>query len=126
MNIHNDCEEVGWLSKEIIDKLNINNIDINTPIYLGKSNITHMMISHPDDYKKYGNSISNIINSPDYGYLSKKDNSIELIKEFKVDNEYVRVALRISNNNVLYARTLFIVSKIKMLLYLKNKKMIKF
>ena len=48
-----------------------------------------------------------IINSPDYFGKNPLDNSIELVKEFKVDGtNYVKVALRISNSGVLFARTL--------------------
>ena len=42
----NKIKEIGWLSKNIIDKLNITDISINTPIYLGPSNINHMLNSH--------------------------------------------------------------------------------
>ena len=49
-----------------------------------------------------------IINSPDYFGKNPLDNSIELVKEFKVDGtKYVKVALRISNSEVLFARTLY-------------------
>ncbi|WP_246829769.1 MULTISPECIES: hypothetical protein [Fusobacterium] len=44
-----------------------------------------------------------IINSPDYFGKNPLDNSIELVKEFKVDGtNYVKVALRISNSGVLF------------------------
>lgn len=41
-----------------------------------------------------------IINSPDYFGKNPLDNSIELVKEFKVDGtNYVKVALRISKRS---------------------------
>ena len=89
----NSAKEVGWLSSQIINKLGISNIPINSPIYLGSSNIKHMQTSHPEDYNKYKDSISEIINSPDYGYLNSSDNSIELIKDFTSNGEHVRIAM---------------------------------
>ena len=118
--------EVGWLSKNIIDKLNITNIPVNTPIYLGPTNVNHMLNSHPSDYNKYKDYISEIINTPDYGYLNSKDNSIELIKDFINEREHVRVAIRISNNKQLFLRTLFTITDNKLKNYINNKKLIIF
>lgn len=118
--------EVGWLSKNIIDKLNITNIPVNTPIYLGPSNINHMLNSHPSDYNKYKDYISEIINTPNYGYLNSKDNSIELIKDFINEWEHVRAAIRISNNKQLFLRTLFTITDKKLKNYINHKKLIVF
>lgn len=122
----NKVIEVGWLSKNIIDKLNITSIPVNTSIYLGPSNIKHMLNSHPTDYNKYKNNISEIINTPDYGYLNLNDNSIELIKDFLNEGEHVRVAIRISNNKQLFLRTLFIITDNKLQSYINSKKLIIF
>ena len=122
----NKIKEIGWLSKNIIDKLNITDISINTPIYLGPSNINHMINSHPADYNKYKNNISEIINTPDYGYLNSSDNSIELIKDFIDEGKHVRAAIRISNNKQLFLRTLFTITDNKLQNYINSKKLVIF
>ena len=62
-----------------------------------------------------------IINSPDYFGKNPLDNSIELVKEFKVDGtKYVKVALRISNSEVLFARTLYKLNSSKFLYQLSK------
>ena len=122
----NKIKEIGWLSKNIIDKLNITDISINTPIYLGPSNINHMLNSHPTDYNKYKNNISEIINTPDYGYLNSSDNSIELIKDFIDEGKHVRAAIRISNNKQLFLRTLFTITDNKLQNYINSKKLVIF
>ena len=102
--------QVGIITQEIITILGINNITPNTPILLGDTNIQHMQTSHPADYKKYGNHITNILCSPDYVGLNKKDNSLEYVKEFKIENEFVKVAVRISLNGNLFARSIYILN----------------
>ena len=120
-----ETKEIGWLSSQIIDKLGITNIPVNTPIYIGQSNVKHMQSAHPDDYNKYKDNISEIINSPDYGYLNSSDNSIELIKDFIENGEHVRAAIRISNNNKLFLRTLFTITDKKLENYINSKKLVK-
>ena len=124
--MNDNSKEVGWLSKQVIDKLGISGIPINTPIFIGSSNIKHMLTTHPVDYNKYKDNISEIINNPDYGYLNVSDNSIELIKDFVNNSEHVRTAIRISNNNKLFLRTLFTITDKKLKNYIKSKKLIKF
>lgn len=102
---------VGTVSERIVSLLELDNTLVNTPIYLGQSNIEHMKLRHPDDYSKYGSDISIIINNADYVGINHKDNSIEYVKEYKVDNEYVKVAVRISTKGAnLYARSLYILN----------------
>ncbi len=81
-----------------------------TGIYLGETNILHMKTSHPDDYAKYKDELSNILNHPDYVGINPKDNSIEYVKEFLVENEYVKVAVRISTKGQYYARSLYVLN----------------
>ena len=121
----NKIKEIGWLSQNIITKLGITNIPVNTPIYIGPSNIHHMQSSHLNDYNTYKDKISEIINTPDYGYLNAKDNSIELIKDFIENGTHVRAAIRISNNNQLFLRTLFTITDSKLENYKNSKKLIK-
>ncbi|WP_241761541.1 hypothetical protein [Fusobacterium nucleatum] len=60
-------------------------------------------------------------NSPDYFGKNPLDNSIELVKEFKIDeNIYIKVAIRISNSNILFARTLYKLNSSKFLYQLSK------
>lgn len=82
----------------------------NQDILLGSTNISHMQKKHPQDYAKYGQYIPQILSNPDYVGSNPKDNSIEYVKEFKVDGEYVKVAVRVSNSGKLYARTVYVLN----------------
>lgn len=102
--------QVGTITQDIINVLGITNIKPNTPILLGDTNIKHMQTSHPADYQKYSSHIVNILYSPDYVGVNKKDNSLEYVKEFKIDNEFVKVAVRISLNGNVFARSMYILN----------------
>ncbi len=103
-------QTVGKLSDKIIQKLHLNNIE-DRNIYLGESNIEHMKNDHPQDFLKYGAEIPNILDQPDYIRKNPKDDSIEYVKEYQTDNDFVKVAVRVSNGNRLYARTLYILNR---------------
>ncbi len=100
---------VGSISLEIQKLLNLNITDDNR-IYMGDTNITHMQSSHPADYAKYKGEITNILTAPDYVGINPTDNSIEYVKEFQIDNEFVKVAVRISSGNKYYARSIYILN----------------
>lgn len=104
------AEQVGTITQNIINTLGLTNIKPNTPILLGNTNIQHMQTSHPTDYQKYGSHLKNILSSPDYVGVNKKDNSIEYVKEFKIENEFVKVAVRISLNGNVFARSIYILN----------------
>lgn len=89
-------------------------------IYLGETNILHMKTSHPDDYIKYKDEIPNILNSPDYVGINPKDNSIEYVKVFFEENEYVKVAIRISGKGKYYARSLYVLNNRRTESYIKK------
>ena len=76
-------------------------------VFLGSSNIMHMKSSHPQDYLLYHSYIQEIVFSPDYACINSKDGSIELVKEFKIGLEYVKLAIRLSSSGTLYARSLY-------------------
>ncbi|MGM9649958.1 MAG: PBECR2 nuclease fold domain-containing protein [Butyricicoccaceae bacterium] len=100
---------VGTISAQVIALLGLN-IPDNTPIFLGDSNVEHMQSRHPKDFEKYGCHISDILKSPDYVARNPKDQSIEYVKEYKIDEEYVKVAVRISNSGTFYARSLYVLN----------------
>jgi hypothetical protein len=102
--------KVGRITETIIKLLNLS-VAADTPVYIGQSNITHMKTSHPDYFNKYGDLISEIINNPDYVGLNNKDGSIEYVKEITVDNEFVKVAVRVSTNDKYFARSIYALNK---------------
>lgn len=104
-----DSKQVGTLQSSVIEALGLTE-KMGTPIYLGKSNIEHMKSSHPADYEKYGGQIHLILEEPDYVGINPKDSSIEYVKEFFVNNEYVKVAVRVSVNGTYFARSLYVLN----------------
>ncbi len=100
---------IARLSDDVLSLLNIPPPQ-DKNVYIGATNIQHMQSSHPADYQKYHSDISLIIEHPDYVGLNKKDNSIEFVKEYLVDNEFVKVAVRISSSNRYYARSIYILN----------------
>ena len=102
-------KQVGKIDKKLIKILNLG-ISADTPILLGDSNIRHMQSSHPADYKKYGGHIGDILKNPDYVGINKKDGSLEYVKEYVVDNEFVKVAVRVSTNGSYFARSIYVLN----------------
>ena len=43
--------------------------------------------------------------------LNAKDGSIEYIKEYRIDDEYVKVAVRVSDNDKYFARSIYVLNK---------------
>lgn len=104
------AEQVGSINSNVISALSLP-IQPGTPIYLGDSNINHMKNRHPAEYQKYGADIPSILSSPDYVGVNKGDGSIEYVKEYKIDDEFVKVALRVSGSGKYFARSLYILNK---------------
>ena len=79
-----------------------------------------MNLKHPADYTKYGKDIAAIIALPDYVGVSSKDGSIEYVKEYGTDGEFVKVAVRVSNNDVLFVRSLYGVNRSKIYKFIES------
>jgi len=79
-------------------------------IYFGQTNLNHMRTSHPEDFEKYGADLKNILACPDYVGQNPTDGSIEYVKEFLTDGEYVKVAVRLAQTDRYYARSLYILN----------------
>lgn len=118
-------KQIGKVTQKIIKILGLE-YEEEQPIFIGEANIKHMKEEHPEDFKKYGANIEDIIKNPTYLARNEKKKSIEFIKEYKVDNEYVLVAVRVSNNNVHFARTMYIMADEKVEKYFKHKYFYKF
>lgn len=78
-----------------------------------------MKSDHPEAFEKYGNKIKNILSTPDYVRIST-NNSIEYVKEFIVNGEYVKVAVRLSGGKRYYARTLYILNSGRVENFIQN------
>lgn len=112
-------KQIGKVDKRVIELLNLY-IEEGLPIILGDSNIEHMKRQHLEDYNKYGDDIEEIINNPTYVAKNPNQGSIEYIKEYKIDNDFVLVAVRISNKGTMFAKTLFRMTERKKNIYLKK------
>ena len=99
--------KIGVISEQVSDILG-NPEEAGKKIYIGEGNIAHMKNRHPADYQKYGDYIEYIISTPDFVGINPKDQSIEYVKEFSVDDEFVKVAVRVSSGGQYYARTLYV------------------
>lgn len=108
---------IGIINEKIITLLGLQ-IEANTPIMIGASNIEHMKNKHPDDYNKYKDEIKNILDNPDYIGCNPSDGSIEYVKEYLIDNEYVKVAVRVSSKNKYYARTIYTLNNNRVINYI--------
>lgn len=102
-------QEVGKLSERVITLLG-SSLQGDQPIYLGPSNIAHMQSRHPVDYAKYGQYIPIILAHPDYVGQNPSDGSIEYVKNFQINGEYVKVAVRLSGGGTLFARSLYVLN----------------
>ena len=83
-------------------------IAVGTPIYIGPTNVEHMEREHPYEFELFFNFIPKIISEPDFVGQNPKDGSIEYIKSFPTNaGQYLKLAVRISNDNFLFARSLY-------------------
>lgn len=112
-------KQIGKVSKRVIELLDLK-YNEELPIILGDTNIEHMKKEHLEAYNKYGKDIENIIKNPTYVAKNPNQGSIEYIKEYKIDNEFILVAVRISNKGTMFAKTLFKMTERKINIYLKN------
>lgn len=100
------AKQVGVISQKIIQILGLS-CPPDIPIYIGVTNETHIKNHHPHDYIIYFNDISTIISQPDYVCLNPKDSSIEYVKEYQINCEYVKIAVRISRNGNYFVHSLY-------------------
>jgi hypothetical protein len=101
--------KVGEISEAVINTLGLSVLP-GTPVYIGQSNITHMLQKHVAEYVKYGSYIHDIVSFPDYVGLNPGDGSVEFVKEFPVNNDFVKVAVRVSKSGIFFARSIYILN----------------
>ncbi|MEG1431938.1 PBECR3 domain-containing polyvalent protein [Eubacterium sp.] len=115
---------LGYISAEIINTLGLD-LSPGAPIYIGESNIRHMKKSHPEDYKRYRHLLKEILNDPDYVGINPSDQSIEFVKEIQMGDEFIKVAVRVSQNGKHYARTLYKLNTRRTLNFIRDGKLLK-
>ncbi|MDR0897402.1 MAG: transposase [Oscillospiraceae bacterium] len=103
-------QQIGSISAKVITLLDLS-VVAGAPIYLGASNIMHMQQKHPADYMKYGADIPGILAAPDYVGLNPTDNSIEYVKEYLINGEFVKVAVRVTASGRFYARSIYALNR---------------
>ena len=118
-------KQIGTVNKRVIELLELE-YDKELPIILGETNIKHMKREHPDDFEKYFDSIEEIVNSPTYVAKNPNQGSLEYIKEYKINDEFVLVAVRVTNKGTMFARTLFVMTEKKKEKYLSRGYAIKY
>ncbi|WP_094545748.1 PBECR2 nuclease fold domain-containing protein [Petroclostridium xylanilyticum] len=111
-----DKRKIGEINQRVIELLGLD-IQPGTPIIIGQQNIDHMLSQHPEDYKRYGGRIEEIIENPTYVSKNPRQESIEYIKVFEMDGKHVLLAVRVSGKGVYFARTLFVMSEEKVRKY---------
>lgn len=116
--------EVGIVTKEICDLLEISPPE-DDRVYLGDTNIIHMKSRHPEAFEKYGEKIVEILAYPDYVRKNPKDGSIEYVREYFENNEFVKLAVRLSNTNKFYARSLYILNDSRVDRYVKDGRLLR-
>jgi hypothetical protein len=101
--------KIGEISQTVIEALKID-ITPGTSILIGDTNIAHMKLKHGADYDKYGDQIHEIITDPDYVGINPSDTSLEFVKKIGTDEDYVKVAVRISSQGKHFARSLYVLN----------------
>lgn len=112
-------QKVGIVTKEVEHLLGIC-VSGDRTIYLGDTNRSHMRDSHPEAFEKYGKELHHILAAPDYVGQNPSDGSIEYVKEFLCDGEYVKVAVRLAKSTRFYARSLYVLNPSRVRNYIKK------
>jgi hypothetical protein len=105
-------EKIGIITKAVIEILKLD-IKENSPIFVSDGNYKHMCDKHPKDFEKYYMHIPEIIRDPNYVGINPKDSSLEYVKEFKINYEFVKTAIRISCNGIFFVRSMYSISPSK-------------
>ena len=110
---------VGKISSRVINALGLSCKE-NTDIVIGPGNILHMQTKHPSEYAKYGHCISGILLHPDYVRQNPTDQSIEYVKEFIQNGEFVKVAVRVSGKGTYFVRSIYTLNQNRVMNYINK------
>lgn len=98
-------------------------------VIITKERIKHIMSNHPNDYERFYNYFSEIVEKPDYIIESRKPSTALILKEIKSDNIKFKTVLRlvVSGENTEYKNSIITFMKIddkEWNRLLRNKKII--
>lgn len=111
--------KVGEISAKVITALGLS-CKANTEIALSPGNIVHMQTKHPKEYAKYGHCIGGILLHPDYVGQNPTDQSIEYVKEFVRNGEFVKVAVRVSGGGTYFVRSIYTLNQRRVTNYISK------
>jgi len=111
--------KVGEITEAVVNMLGLSVVP-GTPVFIGQTNIAHMMKKHPIEYNKYGVYIHDIISAPDYIGINPGDGSIEYAKDFPISGDFVKVAVRISKSGKYFARSIYILNPSRVQNFIAN------
>ncbi len=114
-----NVSQIGVISQKVISALNLN-LKSNLPILIGENNYKHMLEKHPNDFVKYSQNIQKILANPDFVGINPKNRSLEYVKEFKIDNDFVKVAVRVSGKGNNFVRTMYTIPDYRVKKFLKT------
>ena len=106
---------VGKLKTEIIEMLDLPYE--NRDIFIGGTNKKHIRKKHRKEFDKYFDKIPEIIERPTYVGVHPSRGGIEFIKKY---DENILVAIQASNRDVLYVRSMYMITEDKINNYLEN------
>jgi hypothetical protein len=114
-----DSRQIGTVSARVASTLAID-IPSHSPVYISKSTIAHIQQRHPEDYAKYGQYISDIIEKPDYVGMRPTDGTLVYVKTFIRGDDNIKVAVRATKNKVLFVRSMYRLSDSRFENYIKK------
>lgn len=115
--------KIGTISQQVIDLLELP-AQAGTAIFIGDANIAHMKEKHPADYDRYKDSMSLILDCPDYVGRHPSNGSIEYVKEFQINEEFVKIAVRISGKGTYFARSMYVLKESRVKNFINKGKLL--
>jgi len=106
---------VGKLKVEIIEMLELPYE--NRDIFIGGTNKKHIRKKHRKEFDNYLDRIPEIIENPTYVGVHPARGGIEFIKKY---DENIMVAVQASKKDVLYVRSMYIITEDKVKRYLEK------
>ena len=118
-------KEIGKITQRVIDLLGLG-ISANTPIYIGEKNIEHIKSRHPYEFEAYYSQIEEIIAEPDYVGQNIRNGSIDYVKVYCTNGNYIQVSVKVASSGKYFARTLFSLMTYKAERFIANGTLKKF
>lgn len=88
-----DVHYVGKINKDIYSC--VTKDIVTDEVIITDERIQHIKERHPNDFERYSEYISNMIDQPEYILESEKENTAVILREFEKDNEKFKLILKI-------------------------------